>query len=176
MTRRSVFPSCGMSYLRCFLLTRSASLSSSWTVSCTQLKLFCSRQHRQRVYGISLCGVWRSWESRFSDFYCQWSDVPETYFQQWDSKVHMKIYKSMEILDDADDIWWYSHGWGSKEKNQLFRAQAKPTKFQAFKTNINGKKMPDYCGWPIHCFAFDGGVIDTRASFTLRKQGLSWQV
>ena len=77
-----------------------------------------------------------------------------TYFQLWNSKVHMKIYTRVEeMLDDTGDIPMDEVG---KKNIQQFRAQAKPTKFQAFQTNITGKKMPSYCGCPIHCVAFDG--------------------
>jgi len=75
-----------------------------------------------------------------------------------------------EMLDDADDIPMDE----VRKKNiQIFRAQAKPNKLQAFKTNITGQKMSGCCGCPIHCVAFDGTWRDeTRAFFTLRKQEL----
>ena len=75
VTRRSVFPSCcGMSYLRRFLMTRNASLSSSWHVSCTRLKLCqstpstsirhislrCMTQLRRQVHRLLLSVKWCS--------------------------------------------------------------------------------------------------------------------
>jgi hypothetical protein len=77
-----------------------------------------------------------------------------TNFQQSDDKVHKKIWASMEEMLDAagdDDIPIDE----IRKKNiRIFKAQGKPTKLHACKTNITGKKMSDCSGCPVHCFNF----------------------
>jgi len=75
-----------------------------------------------------------------------------------------------EMLDEADDIPMDAV---HKKNIHIFRAQAKP-KFQAFKTNITGRKMPGCCGSSsIVLLSMVRGVIETRVLYTLRKRGLS---